>query len=93
MAFNNTTATLKPLEQMVSDTFVSIFGDPLLIGVMLLIVVIGIVVFARLSIDAAIVALIPMSFIIFEFIPALRVPAAIIFAVIAAFGFLRLIRQ
>lgn len=86
-------AALGHIEQQVVDVFLSVFGDPIFIGIAILIMIVGLIAFARLGMAAAVVILIPSLFVTFVFIEPLRIIAAILIGVIIAFGLLRLLRQ
>jgi len=83
--------SLTLIEQQVSNVFLSIFGDPIFIGIAFLLVIFGVIAFARLGMSVGLVLLIPTLFIVIAFIPALKIIGGIALGVIFAIGLLRFI--
>jgi len=78
---------------MISDTFFTIYGSDLLIGLILFVVFFILTLILGIGMLAGTVILLPALFLIFEFIPDLKIIVAIILGLIFGIGLHRIISR
>ena len=81
------------LEETMAANLIQAFGSPLFAGIGLLLFFVIMAVAWRFSLETSLVFLIPCMFLIFGFIPELRIAVAIIGGFIIAFALLRIFRR
>ena len=84
---------IEAVEAYVAESALSIVGDPALIGVMIALFFVGGVLVTQLSLDAALTVLIPAFFLVFVWIPELKILAGLIIGFLIFVGFMRVIRR
>jgi len=77
--------------QNFTDNFIQIVGNPMYIGLILILFFFFLIVVSKLTIDIAVVIYIPVILVCSVFIPPLRILFAIVIGILIAVGILRLI--
>lgn len=60
------------IEQLIFDMFLGMLGNPLNLGIFIFVILMSFGIFMRLGGDAMLVIMIPTMFVVFAFIPQLR---------------------
>lgn len=81
------------IEELIAGTIFGVFGNPMYIGLVLLIFFIGIGIAFALSFEAMLVFLIPAGFLLFEFVPVLKWISAIGISIVLFIAVIRLVRK
>ena len=80
------------LDLGIESMLISLFGNPLLLGIFVLAIFTFLMVMLRLGPDAFVIGLLLPSFIAMKYIPAMRLPFAIIVGLIIGIGLLYIVR-
>ena len=80
------------LEILLSGTALSVFGSPVIMGIIFFLFFVGFMIFGRLTVAAGTPLRVAAAIISFEFIPQFKIPFAIVTAIIVAVGFYRIYR-
>jgi len=81
------------IENIISVGIGQIVGNPMLLGFLAFFFIVGFAVAVRLGEEALLLILIPAFFLIFEFIPALRIITAIIIGIVIFILLMRIFRR
>lgn len=81
-----------PVETLISSMLLGIFGSPLNLGIIVFFVFIAIAGFLRIHSSAIFILFIPISFLVFEFIPQIRILAALVIGIIFALALIKITR-